>query len=250
MNDVQIVILAAGKGTRMEDEKPKVLQELAGRAFLLRILDAVEEAGLTIRPIVVVGYGKELVQKVCEDRCSFVIQEEQLGTGHAALVTEESIPKEANHVLVVYGDHPLISAETIKRLATTQSEKQPAVTMATSIVDSWDSEWRDLIYDFGRVRRDENGNFKEIIERRGASDEDLALLEVNSGYMGFRKEWGFDHLKRVGTDNAQGEYYLPDLIKFALEEQEPIELVVMPPEENIGINSKAQLEAAEKYLER
>ncbi len=235
---LSIVILAAGQGTRMRSDLPKVLHELAGKPLLGHVVDCAE--ALTADDICVVyGHGAELVEATFADReLRWALQEQQNGTGHAVM---QAMPDTAdgNAVLVLFGDVPLLMPTTLTRLidATGMDE------MAVLSVDMDDPTG------YGRVVR-EGGNVSRIVEQKDASPEEQAIAEINTGVMlcpaARLKGW----LDRLGNDNAQGEYYLTDVIEMAVADGVTVHgIKAGTPEEVMGINDKKQLATAERALQ-
>src|SRR6185369_17829525 len=165
-NKVKVVILAAGKGTRMMSETPKVLMEVNGKPMVKHVIDSVMKSGVTDRPVVVVGYKKEDVMSELGDTCDFVVQEEQLGTGHAVMIAQKSIGNTDGQILVLYGDNPFVSPETIKNLATKNLESDSKITMGVVKLPDF-KDWREFFYsNFSRVVRDNDGNILKSVEFR------------------------------------------------------------------------------------
>ena len=144
-NQIKIIILAAGKGTRMKSDLPKVLETAKGKSIIKYLLESIEKSGIGNRPIIVVGYGKEKVMEALGKDYDYVIQEEQKGTGHAVIITQKILENNADHIMVLYGDHPLISPETIKKLKDVHLSSSKKITMATFTVPDFD-DWRAVFY--------------------------------------------------------------------------------------------------------
>ena len=226
------VVLAAGKGTRMKSELPKVLHEVAGRPMLHWVLDALAAAGCT-RQYVIVGHGAEAVRRSCEGRdVDWVEQREQLGTGHALAQVESSVAGlGAATMLVLSGDVPLVTASTLERLAAASRGAWGA--MAVSRLERPGS--------LGRVRAVEGG-LERIVEAADASEEELAIDLVNAGLYALPAPGVFDHLRRVGTNNAKGEIYLTDALSGAAADGEPVALVELDDAmEAQGVNDRREL---------
>jgi bifunctional UDP-N-acetylglucosamine pyrophosphorylase/glucosamine-1-phosphate N-acetyltransferase len=236
-----IVILAAGKGKRMQSEKPKVLSLLHGKSLIQHLLEHVKESGVTTNPVIVVGVGREEVMNETGDGYRYAVQEEQLGTGHAVACAELLLKDSAQNVLVLYGDMPYISASTIANIARTHEEKNAMLTMATVSVEDYDG-WRAGFYDFSRVIRDTDGTILRTVEKKDANEEELKIKEVNPAYFCFNSAWLWTHLKMLSNTNAQKEYYLTDLVGMAVKEGQKIASVSIDPKEAIGVNTKEHLE--------
>jgi bifunctional UDP-N-acetylglucosamine pyrophosphorylase/glucosamine-1-phosphate N-acetyltransferase len=250
MENTQIIILAGGKGTRMESEDPKSLTSLSGKPFLEHILDTIDTLENQNKPIVVVGYKKEMViERIGNDRCNFAIQEEQLGTGHAVLITENLVDDKNQTILVLYTDHPLISKKTISSILEKQKEFNTPIVMATTKVPNFEG-WYGAFIKWGRIKRNEDRDVENIIEYKDATEEEKEIKEVNPAYFAFDGSWLFDNLKKVSNQNNQKEYYLTDLIKIAFLEGYNIPTIDIPPEEAIGANSKDELNILENIYNK
>ena len=243
---MQIVILAAGHGTRMKHELPKPLVPLSGKPIIAHLLESIEESGVCERPTIVVAPNNvELFKKTLgEEKYDYVIQEEQLGTGYAVLTAKDNLMDKPGHVMVLYGDHPLVSAETLKKIHS-ECNGNNALTLATAMIPDFE-EWRAGFYNFGRIVRDEHGNVERIVEKKDSTDEELRIKEVNPAYFCFEPQWLWEHLDKLDNNNAQGEYYLTDLVQMAVTEGAKIKTVQIDPKEALGINTQEQLKLCEE----
>jgi len=246
MDDIHLIILAAGKGKRMNSELPKVLLPLADKPLLLHLLDAVSAAGIAA-PVIVVGVGSEQVRAAAGDRYRYVEQTEQLGTGHAVSMAESELAGRAEHVMVLYGDHPLVDADTIRRITAAHREGGAPLTMATVRVDDFD-DWRGAFADYGRIVRKPDGSVERIVERKDAAANELLITEVNPSYFCFKASWLWENLKRLDNRNAQGEYYLTALPGLARDAGFPIHTVPIDPITALGANTPEQLAVLERML--
>ena len=243
-----IVILAAGYGKRMQSEIPKVLSLLDGKPLISHLLENIEKSQTaSTRPVIVVGYKREDVINRLGDKYTYVIQEEQLGTGNAVLCAHDVLKNETGNIMVLYGDMPHMSPETIFAIAEKQKNSNAVLTMATVTLKDFD-EWRSGFYDFSRVIRDEHGVILRTVEKKDATEEELKILEVNPCYLCIRQDWLWEHLKNIKNTNAQKEYYLTDLIAMAVSEGASIASVSIDPKEAMGVNTKENLETLEKFL--
>ena len=234
-----VVVLAAGKGTRMKSRLPKVLHPLLGRPMVEYSARASQEAGAE-RVVVVIGHGAEAVSEVLEPLgVQTAIQEEQLGTAHALVSAEPALADWNGPVVVTMGDAPLISAETLRNLAAAVPEEGGMVMLTFEPADP---------AQYGRVIRDETGNVDRVVEFKDASPEERAVREVNAGVYAFDANvWNF--LKEVDRNNAAGEYYLPDLIGIYQRHGLPVRAFkAADPTELLAINDKEQLAEVEKAL--
>jgi len=243
-----IVILAAGKGKRMGLEIPKVLVEVNGKPMLGYLLEAVEASGVNGKPIVVYGPGVERVCDYVGDRAICVFQKEQLGTANAVSAAREAI-KGSLCVAVLNGDNPFISGETIARIAEYHDQKPCPIIVAVGTVDSYDG-WKEAFRSFGRVLRDRRGLITAIREAKDASEEELAVREVNSGFYVFDGCWLWENIGRVSNRNAQGEYYLTDLIQMAVDHGLPVRTFPIPLEECVGVNRREDRDIAEMIAQK
>jgi bifunctional UDP-N-acetylglucosamine pyrophosphorylase/glucosamine-1-phosphate N-acetyltransferase len=150
----------------------------------------------------------------------------------------------AEQVLVLYADHPLVSSDTIRKLASTHESSGATITMATSVVPDFE-DWHSTFVSFGRLVRDAEGNLSRIVEAKDANDEERKIREINPGYMCFDSTWLWEHLRMLKNDNTQKEYYLTDLVSMAFVEKKKISLVTINPREALGVNTKEQLELLE-----
>lgn len=242
---VQPIILAAGKGTRMGGENPKVLSELHGKPMISYLLNSLEQLQLPFKPTIVVGYKADLVKEVLGQSYNYALQEPQLGTGHAVSVAEDYIS--APHVAVLNGDSPFVTAETLKELFKSHIDSGSVMSMATVIVDDF-NDWRSSFMAHGRVIRDENGRVVAVREYKDATDTERNIRELNVGVYVFQTEWLLENLGKLDNKNAQGEYYLTDLVAMALGTPTEAPTIAMTPLEAFGINSKEQLAYATELI--
>lgn len=239
---VKVVILAAGQGKRFKSPLPKVLAPVGSKPMVTWVVDAVKKSGVTDRPLVVVGVGAEQVKAALGDGCDYVFQQGQLGTGHAVLQCKSLLEGKADAVLVLYGDHPLMTAATVAALVRTHREQQPTLTMGTVTVQDFNA-WRQPFRQFGRIKRDSTGTLLEVVEMKDATPAELAITEINPAYFCFDASWLWPHLEQLSSHNAQGEYYLTDLVAMAVGEGRRVATVSIPPREALGVNSPQELEA-------
>ncbi|MBI1375453.1 MAG: NTP transferase domain-containing protein [Phycisphaera sp.] len=242
---LEAIILAAGKGTRMGSDLAKVLHPVADRPMVDWVLDACEAVGCR-RNVVVVGHQADAVRDALSDRatCVFVEQTEQLGTGHAVMVTEPAYPDAASRatdVLVLCGDGPLIRTETLQTMLDTHRAAHAAATLATAVLDDPTG--------YGRIVRDDAGRFERIVEHKDATDAERAIHEVNPSYYCFDAAALFDTLSRVTNDNAKGEYYITDVLGLLIEAGERVEVIdAVPAEDVLSINTPEQLAEVDAIL--
>ena len=242
MSDLVTVILAAGKGTRMKSSLPKVLHRVGGKPMLQHVLDAAKSVG-SKRNVVVVGFGGEAVQAAMGNQAEFVIQKEQLGTGHAVLQTKSLLEEEEGTVMVLCGDTPLLTGNLLRKLYDAHCETGAKATVLTAIMENPDG--------YGRIVHMPDGTVEKIVEHKDATEEERGIKEVNSGIYCFAAKDLFAALGEVKNDNAQGEYYLPDVLEILRKEGKKIWAVSTEDDEStLGINSRSQLAQAEGILRR
>ena len=237
--NLETLILAAGKGTRMKSKLPKVLHKIGGKPMLQYVIKAAKKVGST-REVVVIGSGAELVEKTISG-VEFALQAEQLGTGHAVLSAKEKFANSEGTVLILCGDTPLLTSELLKDFTDTHEKSKCAATVLTA-------EMPDAA-GYGRVIREEDGSLKKIVEDKDATDDEKKIREVNAGVYCFDVQKLFNALSKVNNNNSQGEYYLPDVLPILKEEGEKIgAFKAQYCIETIGINTREQLAAADKAL--
>lgn len=249
MSKTQIIILAGGKGKRMNQEIPKALVPFHGQPMVDYLVNAVAHSGVCGKPILVVGYQKEAVMNHVGDKAIYAVQEEQLGTGHAVKITESYIDADTENVLVLYGDAPAVTGAMIANLDATHKVSGNVLTMATVTVPSYE-DWYQVFYaPFSRIVRGDNGKIERSVEFKDATEEEKKIKEVNPCYFCFDKKWLFENLAKIKNENSQGEYYLTDLVKLAVESG-GIASVSISPEEALGVNSIEELERLEKIIQK
>ena len=241
MSDVHVVVLAAGKGTRMKSALPKVLHPVAGRPMLTYVLSAASQ--LTPQSItVVIGHEAQMVRQALANwpDVEFVVQEPQLGTAHALLITEPVLSSQKGTAVLLSGDTPLLRPETIAQLVHTHQSRRTALTLVTAVVD----EPRG----YGRILRS-GAQIARIVEEKDATPTERELREINAGVYAFELEGLFDALRRIGAENAQREYYLPDLVSIYRAQGSLVETVtVRDANEILGVNSRSELAAVSRVL--
>ena len=239
--DLAVIILAAGKGTRMKSSLAKVLLPLAGHPLLHYTLDLSSKLN-PVQTIVVVGHQADQVQQAFADRgVEFVLQHEQLGTGHAAKQAKEKLENFKGLVLVLCGDMPLIRPDTLLEMVAGHRASGAKCTVLTLKSDG--------LHDFGRIIRDEKGLILKIVEFKDASDVEKKVDEFNSGVYCFDSGLFFKALEYVDSNNAQNEYYLTDTIEYLVRKRYPVQATqTQNANEILGINSPDDLNRAERLL--
>lgn len=236
------VVLAAGQGTRMKSKLYKVLHPILGRPMLEYVLEALSSASID-QTVTVVGHGAEKVKETVGTQSEFVLQEEQLGTAHAVIQTKDLLEDKDGVTLVVCGDTPLITEETFEQLFAYHEETDAKATILTTKIDNPTG--------YGRIIRHEAGYVERIVEEKDATDEEKQVNEINTGTYCFDNKLLFDVLSQVDNNNAQGEYYLPDVIEILQKQGEKVSAFVTDDyEETIGINDRVALAEAEQIMKR
>lgn len=238
MTPLHIVILAAGKGTRMKSELPKVLHHVGGEPMIGHVLKtgaAFDPASTTV----VVGHMAEKMRAVLDTwpglKVQTVVQEPQLGTAHALLQAEPVLRDATGTVVLLYGDVPLLERETLRRLIDHHRSTGAALTALSASVDRPKG--------YGRIVRDAAGSFLRIVEERDATDEERAIKEINAGVYAFELDGLFDSLRLIATGNSQAEYYLPDLVAIYRKQGRRVEAheITGDPLQLLGVNSREEL---------
>ena len=237
---VGVIILAAGQGTRMKSEVPKVLHSLAGRPMVSWAI-GVAQALTDLPPVLIVGHGADTVRDTVGDAATYVEQAEQLGTGHAVLQARDALRGRADRVVVIYADMPLLTAETLARLVERQQANDGPITMLTLVSDNPRG--------FGRVVREADDGVTGIVEEAVATPEQLAIRELNAGVYCFDAVWLWEYVDQIPLSLPKEEYYLTDLVGMAADQGRRVEaLVVEDVTEVLGINTRVHLAEAEAVM--
>jgi len=243
---IAAIILAAGKGTRMNSELPKVVHETCGAPMVCWVAKACLEAGAS-RVIVVVGHMQELVREAMERidpgdaAIEFAIQDKQHGTGHAVRCAQPLLDGFNGNIVVLCGDGPLIRAETVAQLVDEHEKTNAAATLATATVDDPSG--------YGRIVRDDAGAFVGIVEQKNATDAQKAINEINPSYYCFGAGKLWDGLDQVTRNELTGEYYLTDVPSLLLQSGERVgALAAVPAEDALSVNTPEHLEQTDRIL--
>ncbi len=241
--EISVIVLAAGKGTRMKSSRAKVLHEVFFKPMLLHVLDSV----CSLNPdnvIVVTGHQAEAVQQVCAGYdVGFALQKEQLGTGHAVLSAEPHLFQSSGVVVILCGDTPLVRSATIREMLSEHLSAGHFLTVMTTVFDDPTN--------YGRIISDENGCVEAIVEQKDASEVQRDICEVNSGIYCVNSDFLFSALKNVGTDNMQGEVYLTDIVALANAAGQKVHKFVCDDNgEVLGVNSRQELAKAHVSLQK
>ncbi len=233
------VILAAGKGVRMHSQIPKVLHRVAGKPMVWYVIKAVKEAGIDDITLVV-GHGRKLVEEtLADENLRFVVQEQQLGTGHALMQAQSSI-NPAHTLVVLAGDTPLLQGKTLKELLNYHQQQQARATVLSAVLPD--------PYGYGRIIRQADG-LERIVEEKDASPEEKEIAEINTGMYCFQAGAVFSALSRVECSNAQGEYYLTDVLPLLQQDGHNVAVLAVDEIDQIhGINNRVQLSQAEAII--
>ena len=232
---LHVVVLAAGRGTRMKSARPKVLHWLAGRPIIEHVLRTADQLRAE-STVLVVGHGADEVQTALSNRpnLQFAVQSPQLGTGHALMQAEPALQGKTGTLLLLYGDVPLLAGSTLSRLLEHHRTTRAAATVLTAPLDD--------PYGYGRIVRDDEGQITRIVEERDASGAERAIREINSGIYCFELGPLFDALHSLATDNSQGEYYLTDLVTIYRQAKRKFETLCLESAEELrGVNSRVDL---------
>jgi bifunctional UDP-N-acetylglucosamine pyrophosphorylase/glucosamine-1-phosphate N-acetyltransferase len=241
------IVLAAGKGTRMKSDLPKVMHPAADRPMVRWVVDAARRAGAA-EVVLVVGHMAELVRGAFADEraaCHFVMQQPQLGTGHAVDQARPLLERGllGEHCFVLCGDGPLIRPDTLRTLLQRHLAVDAAASLATSVVPDATG--------YGRIQRGSDGRFERIVEQKDATPDQLAIREINPSYYLFRTADLFAALRRVTNQNASGEYYITDVFELLLRDGRRVEVVdAVPPEDVLSVNTPEQLAEVDAILRR
>ncbi|MFC1560163.1 NTP transferase domain-containing protein [Candidatus Margulisiibacteriota bacterium] len=244
MSDTAAIILAAGKGIRMNSDLPKVYHSICGKPLIAWVVEAVQKAGSGGNVYVVVGYKAELVKEACEKyQVNFVEQKEQLGTGHAVMQVGSLLKDLTGTTVVLNGDVPLIKPKTIKDLVAFHEKMGSAATVLTADLDDPGA--------YGRIVRDGSGGLVRIIEKKDAGKDELAVKEINTGTYCFNNQDLFNALPKLKSDNAQKEYYLTDVIGILKSSGRTVcAFKAADATEVLGVNTKEDLLHLEELCKR
>ena len=240
--DLRIIILAAGKGTRMKSDLPKVLHPVCGIPMVKHVVAAANRVSQR-KPLVVIGYKAEMVSTALGEETEYVLQEEQLGTGHAIMMAAPQLQGFSGDLLVLYGDTPLITAETLAKLVVEHQRVESSVTVLSVEVENPAG--------YGRIIRDKNGNLERIVEEKDTSPEEKKVKEVNTGIYIFNYQDLAETLMRIKPKNAQGEYYLTDVIELlAAEGKKTWAVLCENSQELLGPNDRKTLAETDRIMRR
>ncbi|MCM3733975.1 bifunctional UDP-N-acetylglucosamine diphosphorylase/glucosamine-1-phosphate N-acetyltransferase GlmU [Fictibacillus nanhaiensis] len=242
MTNRYAVILAAGQGTRMKSKLYKVLHPVCGKPMVQHVVEQISSLQMK-QMVAVVGHGAEKVQEQLGDHIQYVLQEEQLGTAHAVMQAEEILANEEGVTLVVCGDTPLITSETMDKLIAEHESLGAKATILTAKPEDPTG--------YGRIIRNSEGTVERNVEHKDATEEERKVTEINTGTYCFDNKSLFDALKKVNNDNVQGEYYLPDVIEILKDAGEVVAAYQTPDfNETLGVNDRVALSKAESFMKK
>jgi bifunctional UDP-N-acetylglucosamine pyrophosphorylase/glucosamine-1-phosphate N-acetyltransferase len=244
----RFIVLAAGKGSRMKSETPKTLLPVGGKPILQHLMESVKASGVDGVPIVVVGRERDPLCERFGEMCEYVVQEEQLGTGHAVRLCQKAVG-DAGAVIVLYGDHPFFAPETLKALADLHQTSAGVMTMMTTSVPSFEG-WHQSFLHWGRILRDTHGHIIGIREYKDAMESERDIREVNPALYCFDTTWLWANIHQLRNNNVKGEYYLTDLVELAVAQGHDVATLPVAPEEAIGVNTPEELRVAEEVLKK
>ncbi|MCP8618171.1 bifunctional UDP-N-acetylglucosamine diphosphorylase/glucosamine-1-phosphate N-acetyltransferase GlmU [Salirhabdus salicampi] len=242
MSNRYAVILAAGQGTRMKSSLYKVLHPVCGKPMVQHVVDQLIDINLS-EIYTIVGHGAEKVQEQLGNQTQFVLQEEQLGTGHAVMQASSSLSGKKGTTVVICGDTPLLTSNTLESLIQQHENENAKVTVLTAQPEDPTG--------YGRVVRNSNDEVEKIVEHKDANKDERKISEINTGTYCFDNEALFESLNHVSNDNVQGEYYLPDVIEILKSQGEKISAYITPNfEETLGVNDRVALSKAEAIMRK
>ena len=240
MNNLVAIILAAGKGTRMRSKYPKVLHKVGGKPMLQHVIDAATVAGAD-KKVIIVGHEAEMVEAMVGEQGTIALQAEQLGTGHAVMQTAEALKGFTGTALILCGDTPLLDGEELKKFCEAHQASGATATVLTAIMDD--------PFGYGRIIRDADGNVQGIVEQKDATEEQRTIKEINTGIYCMECPQMFDVLATLTNDNAQGEYYLTDVLQKLNAAGAKVGGDCTADSDMVmGINSRKQLSVAEGVM--
>lgn len=236
------IILAAGKGTRMKSDLPKVVFKVLEKPMVLHVIDNLKKAGVN-NLVSVVGFKNEIVKEVIQDQTEYAYQYEQLGTGHAIMQVKDLLANKEGQTIIICGDTPLIQSSTIEKLLKYHNENNNAATILTGVLENSTG--------YGRIIRDHNHQVLRIVEQKDANESELLVKEINTGTYVFDNKLLFEALALINNNNAQGEYYLTDVIQILNEKNHRVDgLVIDDLNETLGVNDRVALAQCETYLKK
>ncbi len=245
MKNLEVIVLAAGKGTRLNKGKSsptaKVLYQIGDKPIIFYLIETLSK--LDIKPLLVVGYKADEVKKIVGNKAEYVIQEKQLGTADAVNSAKQKLLDSSCSIMVLCGDMPLLSAKTLKELINIFQKEKPTIAVLTVEFDDPNKHC------FGRILRDEKGNIASIVEQKNATEEEKQIKESNSGVYVFDSKWLWQNIDKIKKDPISKEYYLTDLVEMAIKQNKKvIGIKSQNQKEFLGINTLEQLQRIEEII--
>jgi bifunctional UDP-N-acetylglucosamine pyrophosphorylase/glucosamine-1-phosphate N-acetyltransferase len=239
------IVLAAGKGKRMRDESapaefPKVLRQVLGRPMIAYVIDALTSSGITDINVIV-GYGADFVKGSVGSGRRYIVQDQQLGSGHAVACAKGSLGRRDGHAIIMCGDSPIFTAATISSLKDRHLASCATITMVSSVMDNPAG--------YGRIRRGESGDISGVVEEKCASSEEKSIREINGGAYAFESRWLWENIEKIERNEA-GELNLTDLVRVAISQGMKVEAMPAAPEEVMGANTPEDIVRLEDILKR
>lgn len=247
MENIHVIILAAGVGARMTHALPKALIPVAGKPLVMHLLDTLETIPLSHPPTIVVGHEAEKIKSALGTQYNYVLQTERHGTAHAVACCREKLQGQSETVLTFFADTPLISRKTIIRLIEKQRQAKSVMTIATTRVPDF-GDWREGLYDFGRIIRDSNGMIIQNIEKKHSTPEIAKVTEISPGFFCFDAEWLWNNIEKVPPTPPTNERYLPHIIDLGFNLHAEVADIEIDPEECLGVNTLSHLAQMETLL--
>lgn len=242
MKNRYVVVLAAGQGTRMKSKLFKVMHPVMGRPMVGHVVNAAIDADAS-EVITITGHGAETIQEYLGEKSKFVYQEEQLGTAHAVMQAKDLLEGKEGTTLVLSGDTPLLRAETLQQLMEFHENEEAKATILTALADD--------PFGYGRVIRSQDGSVSKVVEEKDASEDERLVQEINTGTYCFDNQALFNALERVDNNNAQGEYYLPDVLEIIKNDAEKVGAFQLDNmEEALGVNNRVALAEATAIMRK
>lgn len=248
VDDCALLVLAAGKGVRMNSNQPKVLRAILGTPMISRVLDNV--LPFFRKHAIVIGHKSGDVKKVIGLQHLFILQDKQLGTGHAVACAKGVLEndKDISSLVVIPGDHPLLKGETLVELVKKHKREKAVITLATVMVSEFSGDAENF-YTSGRILRNKHGEVDRIVELREASSSERSICEVNVSYYCFDAKWLWNNIGNIQSKNSAREYYLTDIVHMAVKQKKRVLTYSLScQEEGLGVNTIEQQRVVEKYL--
>lgn len=245
----QIIILAGGKGTRMKSETPKVLTKINRKPLLFHLLDNIKKS--FPNPALVVGYKGDEIIEATKNKYSYIWQRQQLGTGHAIkCAKKELVKKDFDNIIVIPGDHPLVSAQSLDRALKEHKLKKATITLITAKVPNYKNDYESF-FNCGRIVKNKKGEIVKITELKDADEDCQKIKELNLSCYCFSAQWLWQNIDKIKNNNKAKEYYLTDLIEMAVSQKKRICSVNMVRSiEGLGVNNLDQLKIVKKYINK